>query len=249
MGTVFSFAVVPDPSADVDGVRRAVGRACQVLHDVDARFSLWKPASPMSRLRRGEIGVEEAGPDFAEVAERCERARSLSGGLFDPWALPGGYDPTGLVKGWATERALGVLRYGAEVAAAMVNGGGDIACFGRPAEDRPWRIGIDDPNDPARIAVVVEGWPAVATSGTYQRGPHLVDPVTRQPALVGEPAPLAATVVGQELWLADALATAAAITAPDVALAMVEDVDGYEAMVTTAEGERRLTSGFRALSV
>ena len=29
------------------------------------------------------------------------QARDASGGWFDPWAMPGGYDPTGLVKGWA----------------------------------------------------------------------------------------------------------------------------------------------------
>ena len=28
----------------------------------------------------------------------------MSGGWFDPWAMPGGVDPTGLVKGWAVDR-------------------------------------------------------------------------------------------------------------------------------------------------
>lgn len=68
----------------------------------------------------------------AEVLDLCENARRASGGWFDPWAMPAGVDPTGLVKGWAVEQALAVL-HEAGMEAAMVNGGGDIAVFGAPA--------------------------------------------------------------------------------------------------------------------
>ena len=37
---------------------------------------------------------------------RCAVARDLSGGWFDPWAVPGGFDPSGYVKGWAAQHAL-----------------------------------------------------------------------------------------------------------------------------------------------
>ena len=63
-----------------------------------------EPAAP------GEIGLEEAPPEVAEVLELCRRAREASDGWFDPWAMPGGVDPTGLVKGWAVERALDELK-------------------------------------------------------------------------------------------------------------------------------------------
>ena len=45
----------------------------------------------------------------AEVLDLCENARRVSGGWFDPWAMPAGVDPTGLFKGWAVEQALAVL--------------------------------------------------------------------------------------------------------------------------------------------
>ena len=107
----------------------------------------------------------------------CRQARAASGGWFDPWRLPGGVDPTGLVKGWAAELALAELRGSA--AAAMVNAGGDIAVFGEPEPGQQWRIGIRDPLSADRLlAVVALGGHdrAVATSGAYERGAHVLDP-------------------------------------------------------------------------
>ncbi len=80
----------------------------------------------MSRLRRGEISVSMAPPPVEEVLDLCATAHELSDGWFDPWALPGGVDPTGYVKGWAAQRALADLEDPA-VAGAIVNAAGDIA--------------------------------------------------------------------------------------------------------------------------
>jgi hypothetical protein len=61
----------------------------------------------------------------------CARAEELTGGWFDAWAMPGGVDPTGLLKGWAAQRAADTLR-AAGPPAAMDNAAGDIASDGRP---------------------------------------------------------------------------------------------------------------------
>ncbi|MHB1923118.1 MAG: FAD:protein FMN transferase [Acidimicrobiales bacterium] len=234
MGTVFSFTVKGGDAA-------ATQAACDFLHQVDRDFSTWIKDSWISRIRRGEAGIDSAPGPIQEVNRLCLEALRVTGGWFDPWRLPGGYDPTGLVKGWATEQAADLLRRaGAE--AAMVNGAGDIACFGRPSPERAWRVGLEDPFDVSRIALVVEGWPAVATSGTYQRGPHLISPASGLPAAGVR----AATVVGPRLWLADALATAAAVAGAEAGLEMVEAMDGYEALVVGDDGGRHWTSGFRA---
>jgi len=234
MGTVFSLAVV-------GGDDMAIERACRFLHHVDDVFSTWIEDSWISRIRRGEAELEDAPDIVSEVHGLCLEALRTSRGRFDPWRLPGGFDPTGLVKGWAAERAARQLQE-AGATAAMVNGAGDIACFGRPDLAREWRIGLEDPFDPSRIAMVVEGWPAVATSGTYQRGLHLIDPTSGRPAFGVR----AATVVGPALWLADALATAAAASEVTAGIEMVKAVEGYELLVVDEDGRRTFTPGFVA---
>jgi FAD:protein FMN transferase len=229
MGTVFSVTVVTGgrPAA---GLAPVLAAACGVLHRADQVFSTWDPASAVSRLRRGEAGVAGLPAEVGEVLRLCRTARQASRGWFDPWAMPGGVDPTGLVKGWAVDRALAVLR--AEgLPGALINGGGDVAAFGSPAPGERWRVGIRHPWRPGALAAVVAVTAAVATSGTYERGPHLIDPTTGAPGCRAA----SATVTGPRLALADALATAVAVGG-DEALAAVAALDGYDGYLIRPDG-------------
>jgi len=236
MGTVFSFTLVrgglPETAAQA-----ALEAACAGLHWADAVFSTWDRQSPVSRLRRGEATVRELPAEVAEVLGLCRTAREMSGGWFDPWAVPGGVDPTGLVKGWAVDRAVAVLRAGG-VAAALVNGGGDLAAFGTPAPGQPWRIGVRHPWRADALAGIIEVGAAVATSGSYERGAHLIDPRTGR---AGNRA-VSATVTGPSLALADALATGVAVGG-DAALATVAGLGGYEAYLIRPDGTEASTGG------
>lgn len=243
MGTVVSFDV---RSGEVPAgpIYIALAEARAGLHRADAIFSTWKPHSPMSRLRRGDIELSDAPAVIAEVLARCDSARRASNGWFDPWRMPRGVDPTGLVKGWAAQEALArVVEGGAS--AVMVNAGGDVAIAGEPEPGRCWRIGIRDPWDANRIAAVVEpqgggtGRAAVATSGSYERGPHVIDPHTGVPTAGAA----SATVTGPELDLADALATGL-LAAGDAGLEWVDACTGYEALVIRPDGSRTYTTGF-----
>ncbi len=230
------------PAAD-DALASALERAIAVLHHVDDVFSTWQPDSPVSRLRRGEIELDAAPPEVAQVLELCRRARAASGGWFDPWGLPGGVDPTGLVKGWAAELALAQLRGSA--AAALVNAGGDVAVFGEPEPGQQWKVGIRDPLAADRLLTVVTlgGHDrAVATSGAYERGPHVLDPESGAPAQEL----LAATVVGPDLAFADALATGL-LASGGKALARVAGLRGYSALIVGSDGTLRTTLGFPAV--
>jgi thiamine biosynthesis lipoprotein len=237
MGTVVSFDVRPGEVDDA-AARRGLRRACATLHRADAVFSTWKTDSPMSRLRRGEITLDEAPVEMGDVLERCAEARRASAGWFDPWAWPGGIDPTGLVKGWAAQRALADLRR-AGVAAAMVNAGGDVVVYGQPEPGRSWRVGIRHPDDGSRCLCVVPTTAAVATSGTYERGAHVLDPHSRRPAL----AVVSATVVGADLALADALATGL-VAAGEKGLGPVAGLAGYSAMIVGGDGSVLSTADF-----
>jgi thiamine biosynthesis lipoprotein len=236
MGTVFSFTAVHGELSPA-AVAAALAAACRILHRCDAVFSTWDAASPLSRFRRGEAALAQMPAEFAEVLRECGAAKAASGGWFDPWAMPGGFDPTGLVKGWAVDRALGELR-AAGLPGALVNGGGDMAAFGSPADGPRWRAGIRHPWRAGALACVIEIDAAVATSGPYERGGHLIDPATGRPASRAA----SATVTGPSLALADALATGVAVGG-DEALAAVAGLDGYAGYLIRPDGSEADTGG------
>jgi thiamine biosynthesis lipoprotein len=229
MGTVVSFTVLP---GELPGpaARLAIAGACRILHEADAVFSTWDPGSPVSRLRRGEVPLQAMPAEVAEVLSLCRAAKQASRGWFDPWALPGG-----------VERAAARL-HRAGLAAALVNGGGDLACFGSPGPGQPWRIGVRHPWRPDALACVVGLRAAMATSAGYERGAHLISPATGQPAS----GVASATVTGPSLAMADALATAVAVGGDD-ALAAVASVKGYEGYLIRADGSETDTGGIEFL--
>jgi FAD:protein FMN transferase len=238
MGTVVSFDIRPGIGSREE-VYLALAEARAGLHRADAVLSTWKPNSPLSRLRRGELQLEEAPPDVAEVLELCAAARDQSRGWFDPWAMPGGVDPTGLVKGWAARNAVRRIE-AAGVTGAMVNAGGDIALAGAPEVARSWHIGIRDPWDGSRVIAVLEAEAAVATSGAYERGDHVLDPRTGRPSGVLA----SATVCGPDLALADAFATGL-LAAGEPGLDWVGATDGYEGLIVRLDGSMVGTSGIK----
>jgi FAD:protein FMN transferase len=234
MGTVVSFDLRSQ------GISRralddALKASCATLHEADAQLSTWKPQSPLSRIRRGELDLADAPPCVTEVLRRSAEARELSGGWFDPWKMPGGVDPTGLAKGWIAERALERLRE-AGVPAAMINAGGDVAAYGQPESGRRWRIGVRDPRSADAFLTVVELDGAVATSGSYERGHHILDPGSGRPAK----ALLSATVIGPELALADALATGL-FAAGERGLSAIAALEGYDALILKRDGSMHAT--------
>ena len=238
MGTVVILDLYNDAAPLMSPLAPIIEEALGVLHRADDMFSTWKEESCVSRIRRGELPPDDAPADVKTVLEQCREARIISQGWFDPWAMPGGVDPTGMVKGWAAQQSLDVLRR-ANVAGALVNAAGDIASFGGPREGEPFRIGVADPANPRRLACVVETPGAIATSGTYERGEHLIDPHSRIPTTRAA----SATVVGPELGLADALATALVVGGPQ-ALTMFKELKGYEGLVITNDGTFQMTPRF-----
>jgi thiamine biosynthesis lipoprotein len=194
---------------DDRAARAAWAEVMAVLRDVDRVFSTYRADSAVTRLRRGEIGVEDCPPEVVEVVELGAAAERESGGAFSI-RLPGGdgslrLDPSGVVKGWAVERAAASLRVLPETDFCL-SAGGDLTCRTLDPDAAPWRIGVEDPADPRRIlAVLPVCTGAVATSGTAHRGHHLVDARTGRP-----PSGVASvTVVAGSLTWADIDATAA----------------------------------------
>ena len=167
-----------------------------------------QPARP-GRADRGRT----CSPEVRHVLAACDHLAVTSGGAFDARHQPvvGGLDPSAYVKGWAVEEAAWILD-DAGVADYTINAGGDIVARGRPAPGRSWRIGIRHPDRADRVAAVVAVTDrAVATSGTYERGAHIIDPRSGAPAVGLR----SMTVVGPRLAYVDAYATAAFVMGLD----------------------------------
>lgn len=187
------------------------------LREVDAMFSTYRDDSIINRLDRGELTIEECPAEVAEVLELGREAEQLSDGAFSIM-LPTAHgrrrlDPSGVVKGWAVQRASRFLA-ALDETDFCISAGGDIVCHTADLAREPWRIGIEHPHDPkSLIAMVPVHCGAVATSGTTHRGNHLVDPRT---AL--RPDGIASvTVIAESLTWADIDATAAYVQGREAA--------------------------------
>ena len=225
MGTVFSFDV---RTLGVD--RAAITDAVDWLHWVDRTFSTYKADSQIQQIARQELTLEAAHVEVRDVLERCSQLERETDGFFSAYAT-GVLDPSGLVKGWAIQRASDIL-VEAGSTAHCVNGGGDMVCVGTTAPQAPWRIGIAHPTVPGRLAgIVIAENLAIATSGTAERGEHITRPSGRGGADIAS-----VTVVGADLGTVDAYATAAFAMGTD-AMAWIEQLDGFEGLVVQTDGQ------------
>ncbi|MFC4908147.1 FAD:protein FMN transferase [Actinomadura gamaensis] len=234
MGTVFSFDVRTPMTPQI---RRALDEAEDWLRRVDAVFSTYRPESEISRLAAGTLTLDRCAPEVHEVLALCAEIAEESDGRFT-WTPGGRLDPSGMVKGWAAEAASDLL-FAAGASDHCVNAGGDVQARGSAAPGRPWRIGLAHPHHPGDLTAVVTGTDvAVATSGTAERGGHIIDPRTGRPAtdLVS------LTVVGRHLTRVDALATAAFAMGED-ARDWITDLPDIEAFAVTPEGRAWQTPG------
>jgi thiamine biosynthesis lipoprotein len=203
MGMPISLALRGRHAADRAG-RAAWEAALAVLRAADRVFSTYRADSVISRLGRGELGLDDCPPDVLEVLELGAAAERDSGGAFAV-RRGGVIDPSGVVKGWAVERAAIHLTALPDTDFCL-SAGGDITARTVDPDGTPWRIGVEDPHDLRRLAAIVPlHTGAIATSGTARRGSHIVDARTGRPP-VGV---ASVTVVGNSLTAVDVDATAA----------------------------------------
>jgi FAD:protein FMN transferase len=220
---------------------QAVDEAFADFALLDRTFSTFLPESAVSRVNRGELPVSEAGSLVRQAVELCRHYERATGGYFTAWR-DGRFDPSGLVKGWAIDRACSILdRHGC--ANYFVDAGGDVQARGESGAGGPWRVGIRHPverNEVVRVVLAEEL--AVATSGTYEKGDHIFNPHTGSPAREW----LSFTVVGPDVLQADIFATAGFAMGAD-GPAFIEQTTGYEAYAIGPDLVACWTAGFDAL--
>lgn len=215
-GTIL-FVDVSSRRVDESALQKGIDALGMFVVHVDDVFSTYKDDSVISQLRRKEIQIEETSEEVREVWDRCIEARDLTDGAFDPWAVQGGFDPSGLVKGWAADKCAQILQEtGAEH--IQINAAGDLSLRGGHLDGettKPWSIGVVNPENRQEVVQVFEIMDgAIATSGTYERGAHILDPHSGLIAIGAR----SATVIGPDGGLADALATALMVEGRDGAV-------------------------------
>ena len=102
-------------------------------------------------------------------------------------------------------------------------------------------MGIRHPDDAQSVAAVLElhGPMAVATSATYERGAHIIDPHTGQPTT--EVASV--TIVGRDLAVVDAYATAVFVMGVE-GLQWLDTRPGFDGLVLTRDGAQHTSAAF-----
>ena len=213
-----------------DGLNQGMQQVIDFCKQVDADFSTYIDTSWVTRLRTHHIEISSCPPSVQEVWELCLQAKYLTDGAFDPWAVEGGFDPSGLVKGWAADKCADLL-VSQGIEHVQVNAAGDLSLRGGFYDGgvKPWRIGVVNPQNRGEVVETFEiSDGAIATSGNYERGAHINDPYTGMIAIGAA----SATVIGPLGWLCDALATALMVAGEEGAKYFAQpELAGYELFV------------------
>jgi len=160
-------------------------------------------------------------------------------------------DLGGIAKGYAIDKAVEAMQK-AGATGAMVDVGGDIRCFGKPAGKDKWLIGLQNPAtakdamDTGTSLLALELTDsAVATSGDYRRFvliegrrySHILDTATGW----ASKGLASVTVIAPSAADADALATAVSVMGLEKGLAFIERTPDVEAILITPAPEFKRT--------
>jgi len=242
---------------------RAGGDWCEVDEDAERLLSL---CGEMHRLTRGVFDAAalpllrawDWKADPPRIPGECEMrvALELSGwGKVERRArgvrLPAagmGIDLGGIGKEFAVDQLVSLAReFG--IGDVMIDVGQDIRVVGRPPGKDAWYIGLEEPDRPGDCWTALRLTDrAVATSGDYfrsftlgaRRYGHILDPRSGLPVNNGCQA---VSVIAPSCVMAGILSTAAFVLGPEEGLALIRELGGVEACITT-EHARHQTRRF-----
>ena len=172
--------------------------------------------------------------------------------LTDPAAV---VDLGSVAKGWIADRMKAYLtEHG--VKHAILSLGGNILCLGGKPDGQPYKVGIQYPekDSTALAATVSVREESVVTSGVYERFfvdqgvtyHHLLDPATGLPL---DTELLAVSVVGPCSAKCDALSTVCFALGAEAGCALIDSLEGYEAVFIRSDGTQVKSAGFAAMEV
>ncbi|WAC19935.1 DUF2271 domain-containing protein [Luteolibacter sp. SL250] len=246
LGTSLELRVSADSEATA---RQAEASVLAEIDRLTAVLNTWSNDSEISRWQAsGKTAVVSA--DLAAVLKACDQWAADSEGAFSvrvkasaadmgtpAWTLDGttatftakagGITVDALAKGYIIDRA---VEKAAGVTGIALNIGGDLRVTGEQS------IMIADPRDDAEnaapLATVTLRDQALATSGDYRRGNHIIDPRSGKPATHIA----SASVIAPDATTADALATIFNVLQPSESLAMADAMPGVSCLIVSHDG-------------
>lgn len=211
---------------------------------VDEKFSTYKISSETSQINQGLIKENDYSEDMKEVIKLSAETMRQTNGFFTTTDVDGNFDPLGLVKGWAINKAclllekLGYKNF-------YIEAGGDIQTKGNNKDNKFWAVGIRNPFKLDEIIKVLSlSGQGIATSGTYLRGQHITNPFKLNSAITEI---VSLTVVGPNIYEADRFATAA-FAMGKAGIHFIENLTDFEGYVVDNFGVATYTSGFEKLT-
>ncbi len=237
--TIMSMPVIVE-IADEKATVESLEKIFSYFTKVDQQFSTYKQESEISQINRKEIPEEAYSPDMQEVFALAEKTKQETNGYFDIQTQGGTLDPSGIVKGWAIQRAAQlILDMGFKN--CYVDIGGDIQTYGKNSEGGDWSIGIRNPFQYEEIVkVIYPRGKGVATSGTAARGQHIYNPHSPEMPLKEV---VSVTVIGPNVCEADRFATAA-FAMGRAGVSFIEQLEGFEGYAIDHSGIATMTSHF-----
>lgn len=253
MGTVLRVEVY-GPEAE-----QVISEVFDEVRRLEELLSRWNPHSDVSRVEQAPAGQPvKVSADTIECVSAALRIARESGGAFDPTLVADGYlqidvdratgtitrqrddlilDLGGIGKGYALDRAAEILRELGH-SRALLDFGGQLLALDPPPGESSWLVGIHDPRvkgsgtNSLLCSIPLVG-SSLATSATYEKGDHIIDPQQGQAAVVA----LSTTVLIPDATRADAFSTALAVLGPDHADRLLDRVPGAGALILVA-GEK-----------
>jgi len=159
-------------------------------------------------------------------------------------------DVGAVAKGYAAEMVAQSLEKQG-ISGYVINVGGNVRTVGTKGDGTPWTVGIENPeedSEEAYLAYLELSGEALVTSGSYQRYyvvdgkryHHIIDPETLFPS----EGYVSVSVVCGSSADGDVLSTALFCMDFEEGQALVESMDGVEAMWVLPDGTRKESSGF-----
>ena len=152
-------------------------------------------------------------------------------------------------KGFATDEVEAIIKK-AGIRQAIIDLGGNIMTYGVKKDKSPWKVGVQNPIQERGDYLGIVTGPAdtVVTSGVYERYfiadgiryHHIFSPDTGYPARTGL---LSTTIITGNSMAADALSTATFVLGYEKGRALVESLEGVQAIFVFEDMSVRITKG------